>query len=611
MRISKWLKSSAAVLLAGGLLLTGCGSTAQSDDSSSGGTGSTVTASADNTAKSSAEAITGQYEEEDTNAAYDESSAVKITLKGSSAETTGEGVKVADNSVTITRAGTYVLSGEYTGSILVQAKDTDLVRLVLNGVTITGDTNAAIYAASADKVIVTVAAGTRNSLSDAKNYTYTDKANEEPDATLFSKVDLSVNGSGSLQVTANYKNGIGTKDDLVLSGVTLQVTASGDALRGRDSISIIDGNYTLQAGSDGLQANNDEDADKGWVYIKDGKFVITADGDGIQAETVLALMAGTYEIETGGGHGAGVADDSASYKGLKSGTDLYIAAGTYELDTLDDAVHANLNMDLSGGEFTVATGDDGFHADNDMQVNAENINITASFEGIEAKTMTIASGDLDITASDDGINISGGNTNDTQQSGKFGGDQFGGGGASEDQWLKVTGGNINIQSGSDCIDINGSAEISGGVITASGPASGAEVAIDYDNGSFVISGGELYASGAYNNMSTNVDESSTQTTLMIIYDSSQTAGSKITIADSSGETVAEFTPVNDFQTALLSTVKLEQGQEYTISTNGTQNFTTTLSQAVSTLSESGETTTAGGGGMGGGPAGQRGGERPQ
>lgn len=160
--------------------------------------------------------------------------------------------------------------------------------------------SAAIYARQAGQTDVLLASGTQNTLSDGADYTYAD-GEDEPDAALFAKDDLTIAGEGALQVTGNYNNGIGTKDNLVIQGGSLAIAAANDGLRGRDSVTVLGGEISIDAGGDGIRSNNDEDPEKGWISLLGGDFTITAGQDGIQAETNLTISGGTYAIATGGG----------------------------------------------------------------------------------------------------------------------------------------------------------------------------------------------------------------------------------------------------------------------------------------------------------------------
>jgi hypothetical protein len=200
----------------------------------------------------------------------------------------------------ITSEGTYVFSGTMNGyQIRVSLNDTEKAQIVLSDAHITSSDGPAIYILSGDKTFITLAEGTENSLTDTTIYTLDD--GDEPNACLFSKSDLTINGTGTLTVTGNYNHGIYSKDDLSLVSGTLNVTAVNDAIKGKDFVQVASGTYHLTAGSDGLVSNHADDPALGYIVIQDGDFTITAANDGIQAETLLQIEGGTYKIETGGG----------------------------------------------------------------------------------------------------------------------------------------------------------------------------------------------------------------------------------------------------------------------------------------------------------------------
>lgn len=258
------------------------------------------------TASSSYPVISVEYKARDTSYDYDESECYVISMSGQSAQCTG-GAQAVEGGVSITSAGDYIVTGELEGCITIAAGANDDVRLILAGASVSAQDGPAINCQSADKLVITLAQGTHNSLSDGT--TYSEQVDEEPNAALYSRADLSINGEGELSVTGNYKAGILSKDDLKITGGTLAVTAAGDALRGRDGVAITGGTLSLSAGDDGIQSNYEGDVSKGWVVIEDGDIVINATGDGISAESVAQLTGGSVTIVSGGGAAAVSSDE--------------------------------------------------------------------------------------------------------------------------------------------------------------------------------------------------------------------------------------------------------------------------------------------------------------
>lgn len=275
------------------MALNGCSSTSLPDDTLN----SEQEEMDDSVSSSEDSAYTySDYELDDS---FDRQSAASITLSGSTAQSNGSGVSINNATVTISKEGCYLISGELEdGQIIVDAGDSDKVQLVLDKASIHCSTGSAILVRNADKVKVTLAADSENELSDGTEYQTDD---DNPDAALFSKDDLVINGSGSLTVQGNYKHGIAGNDDLVITGGRLTVNSLSHALRGKDSVAILDGTFVLTSQKDGIQASNTEDSTKGWVQIDGGNFTIQSSGDGIQAETNLSIYDGSFTITSGGG----------------------------------------------------------------------------------------------------------------------------------------------------------------------------------------------------------------------------------------------------------------------------------------------------------------------
>jgi hypothetical protein len=281
--------------------------------------------------------VTAKFDKEDLDTSVNTAVMTTITLDGSAIDVTGEGAAVNGSNLIINAAGAYQLSGTLDdGQIIVDTLDAENVNIILDGVDITSLISAPIYVANAEKVILTLAAGSQNFVTDGNTYANLDEGGE-PNAAIFSKDDLTINGEGALTVNANYNNGIASKDDLKITGGTIMVNAVNDGIKGRDSLAIKDGLITVVAGADGLQANNDEDPEKGYVVIEGGILDITAGLDGVQAETSLLVSGGTLQITAGGGSVASSSNGfgghgmegnpnqtEESNKGLKAGIDLTI-----------------------------------------------------------------------------------------------------------------------------------------------------------------------------------------------------------------------------------------------------------------------------------------------
>lgn len=324
-----------------------------------------------------------------------------IILSVSSASVSGTGAEAENGIVTITEGGTYEISGTLEdGQICVKAPDED-VTLILKSVSVTSSSGSPFVILEANSVTLSLPDGTESTLTDSETY------DSDEDACLYSKADLTIEGTGALTVNANYKNGITGKDTLTIRDSTLSVTAANHGITGKDSLTAENASLTVQSGADAIRSTNNEDGALGFILLTDCTLDLTAAEDGVQAETVLTIDGGSYAIITAGGSD-GTIDEDTSAKGLKAGTQVTISGGTFDLDCCDDAIHSNGNVDISGGSFTLSTGDDGIHADGTVTVTNGAIDILKSYEGMEGVTVNIEGGDINIVSSDDGINVADG-----------------------------------------------------------------------------------------------------------------------------------------------------------------------------------------------------------
>ena len=486
------------------------------------------------------------YSKRDLDASYDASSATVITLSGDSASVQGTGAQASADGVVILSAGTYVVSGELTdGQLLVDAGDDDKVQLVLAGATIHNEDGPAIYVRNADKCFVTLDAGTENSLSDGSSYALEDDS-DEPYATLFSRCDLTLNGSGTLNVTSAYRHAVCSKDDLVVVSGTYNISAVEDGLRGRDCVKIRDGVFAIEAGGDGIKSNKDDKPTKGFVSIDGGTFDIQAGDDAVQGKTLVRLAGGS----------------------------LTVAAN-------DDAFHSDLEMHLLGSAIEVSAGDDAFHAETKLTVDDGTVNVTSCYEGYEAEKVYVNGGNTHIVASDDGVNASAADLSDDADAdtvsttlpnggtpgapGQGGGPAAGGGmgQADDDCLIQINGGYLVVDSVGDAIDSNGNVEVTGGVLLVFGPTSDGDGAFDYD-GSATVSGGTVLMAG-----STGMAQSFTSgTQAFAMASASGEAGQSVCVVDGSGNVVASFTATKRFGMVLASSPAFAEGGEYTLVIGG-------------------------------------------
>ncbi len=600
-------KALFAMLSVLALLITGCGMREISSvpENTAGTESQEITVdstSEDTTTTESTSEVTeavsasGLFTDRDLDAGYDESKSAVIQLNGTSAACSSDAVKISGGNVTITDEGTYILSGTLDdGMIIVDAGKSDKTQLVLDGVTIHSQTCAPIYIRQADKVFLTLAPGSTNTLSNGGTFTAIDENNI--DAVIFSKDDLTLNGSGILIVTSPAGHGIVSKDSLKITGGIYDINCAFHGLAGKDDVCIVNADFTIVSGKDGIHSENDDDATLGFVYIQSGTFDISAEGDGISAAAYLQIEDGSFQITAGGGsvnatapsseswgsfmgggrHGDGMmgggmmggapdepsgaeaSADSTSMKGFKAGSSLTINGGVFTIDAADDAIHSNDCVTVSGGTFEIASGDDGFHADVTLTVTGGTIRITGCYEGLEGQYVDISGGDITLTASDDGLNAAGG----TDQSGQGGRDGMFGGpgmGASSNGSITISGGTLAITAYGDGIDANGSLEITGGHIVVTGPTQGDTSTLDYDT-TGVITGGTFIGTGASGMAQTF---SSSEQGVIAVSTGEQSAGTQITLTDSAGNTLISYTPALSFAVVILSSPDLVQGETYVL-----------------------------------------------
>lgn len=554
------------------------------------------------------------FTERDLAGTYEESGAVYVTLSGDGITGETDGVAINGQTVTITAEGTYIFSGTLSEGQIVVDADKAKVQIVFDNVDITCASSAAVYVKIAEKVFVTLAEGSQNTLRNTDEYVAIDDNNI--DAVIFAKSDLTLNGTGSLTIVSAEGHGIVSKDDLKITGGTYDITAAGHALSGKDSVRIADGTFILTAEKDGIHAENADDEEKGYIYIADGDFTITSDGDGMDASNIVQIEDGTFDITAGGGAansqkthesdmpGGGMSqnierpdgesmpqmgekpdgenmpqdtttdESGTSTKGIKAGGGMYLNGGTYQIDSADDSIHSNANITIADGTYTLATGDDGVHADDALTVNGGTITVTESYEGLEGLTVTINDGTIDITARDDGINTAGG----TDQSG-FGtfGDHFKGMDSADDEteettdnemWMELNGGYIHILAGGDGVDSNGDLTINGGEIYIDGPSDNGNSAIDYgDRSSAYVNGGMLVAIGS-SGMAEGMSDSSKQEVLMVKLGEQMKAGD-VVLTDSEGNVIVSYTALKSYDCVIISTAEVESGATYTLTTSGT------------------------------------------
>lgn len=515
----------------------------------------------------------------------------KIALSDNNTKIEGIGAEVNGNNIKITKSGVYEISGMLSdGAIEISAASEDKVYLILNNAQITSSSSAPLLVTGADKVTITLKEGTENTFSDSAKAQYDES---EPDACIFSKDDLVINGSGTLLVNANFNDGITSKDDLRIISGNVIINSVGDGIKGKNCVAINSGNISVSSGNDGIKSTNTEG--EGYVYVKNGNIEINALSDGIQAQSYIYVENGAFDIITNGGadnapeqtsHGFGggwdmndiQTEDDQSRKALKAQTGIYIQNGTFLLDSYDDAIHSDGDIIINGSEITAKSGDDGVHAETAFEITSGVLTIEKSYEGIESAIITLSGGALDITSADDGLNA----TNGSGESFGFGAQNT----DSTDQAICFKGANLIMNAGGDGIDSNGTVSMTAGNVIVYGPTNSGNGALDY-NMSFEITGGTLLALGAQGMSMT--PSGGTQPFINAM--GSFVANEELVIEDESGNALISVTPEKAFQSVVFSCPQMTENKTYKVYQGKTSVTATATTQAMGGF---------GGGGMPGG-----------
>ena len=596
----KILTSATSVTLLAALALTGCSTTSNAlasgttaADSSVGTTATTSSATATNTAASSSSFsinvksgekldVDTHYSEQDLS--WDASSETAIDLSNPTAT---DGVTVEDGTLTITKAGTYKLSGEYQGQIKVETADSDAVRLVLDNANITNSSGAALNVVNADEVILYSASGTTNTISDGADYTATGE--DDPDAVVYSKADMTIAGEGTLKVNGNHEDGIHTSDGLVIASGTLEVNAANTGIKGKDYVDILGGTINVTAQQDGIKSTNDTDEGQGWTRLSNGTVTVNAGDDGFKASRVVEISGGSLTVEQ-------------SDEGIEAQY-INVSGGDVNVTSADDGMNASLKTSDSESTDSSANTSD---AANQQQNNQQQGSLPGGQQSGTSNQQQQGMGQPPAMSgsSQDGTSqngtsgtaqqqnntqnqgnqnmgqppaMPGGNAQDgTSQNGTTGTGQQGmgqppqggmpggGGGTFEvvDAAINVSGGNITVNAEGDGIDSNGVTTLSGGTLIVNGPSQGGNAALD-TNGDLLLNGATVL-SGSTADMFEAPSTNSTSGYLKLTNSSGFEQGSTVQVADSSGKVVANYKVTkSNVQLVLVSSSSIVKGQSYT------------------------------------------------
>lgn len=560
----KILTSATSVTLLAALALTGCSTTSNAlasgttADSSVGTTATTSSATATDTAASSSSFSTNvksgekldvdtHYSEQDLS--WDTSSETAIDLSNPTAT---DGVTVEDGTLTITKAGTYKLSGEYQGQIKVETADSDAVRLVLDNANITNSSGAALNVVNADEVILYSASGTTNTISDGADYTATGE--NDPDAVVYSKADLTIAGEGTLKVNGNHEDGIHTSDGLVIASGTLEVNAANTGIKGKDYVDILGGTINVTAQQDGIKSTNDTDEGQGWTRLSNGTVTVNAGDDGFKASRVVEISGGSLTVEQ-------------SDEGIEAQY-INVSGGDVNVTSVDDGMNASLKTSNSESTDSSANTSD---TANQQQNNQQQGSLPGGQQNGTSNQQQQGTGQPPAMSGTSQGGTSQNGTSGTGQQGMGqppqGGMPGGGGGTFEvvDAAINVSGGNITVNAEGDGIDSNGVTTLSGGTLIVNGPSQGGNAALD-TNGDLLLNGATVL-SGSTADMFEAPSTNSTSGYLKLTNSSGFEQGSTVQVADSSGKVVANYKVTkSNVQLVLVSSSSIVKGQSYTVYT---------------------------------------------
>lgn len=553
--------------------------------------------------------IDTEFTDREKSGSYKASEAVKITLNKTTATVSGSGVKADGSTITITEEGVYIVSGTLEdGQIIVDASDSDKVQIVLDGVHINCKTNAAIYVREADKVFITLAENSSNTLGGGNEYTQID--DNTVDGVIFSKSNLVCNGTGSLTIEADYKHGIVSKEDLVITGGTYKIAAADNGITAKDQIKILNGSFDIDAANSAVKAKNTDDAELGNIYIAGGIFTIEAEQDGFHATGSIVVDDGTITVNSGDDgfhaeldtviHGGTILVEK-SYEGLE-GKRVVVNGGDITINASDDGINAANSGDdganaINPGANAAGSGDDDSNAassndDSSAVVNfGDDDSISGAADGKEPPQMppdTENGSDMQPLQDFDSENApSDGNAPQNFDPGNAPSDgdapqkmQGGpGGGGNSELYIKITGGTLTVSADGDGLDSNGGLLVTGGTTIVYGPTSDGDSALDYD-GSAIATGGTLAAIGSAG-MTESFSEDSTQPVITYYCTETQSAATTITLTDSDGSALFTIAPEKAYASIVFTCSEMKLDATYTL-TAGTDNEEITLTDIITT-----------------------------
>ena len=476
---------------------------------------------------------------------WDTTKVVDVFLNENTIVVNGKGATALGSTLTITKPGNYRISGKLTnGQIVVNTIEDGRVRLVLNNVDVTNFSSSPLFIENAERTLIILPSGSTNSFSDGTNYILT---SDSLNATIFSKDFLGIYGEGTLNVNANYKGGITSKDELEIKSGNLNISSVTTGIRGKDLLKIFDGNIIINCGGDAIKSDNDSTITKGFIEIDGGTFGVISLGDGISATKKVTINGGDFNINAGGGYTKPLGLTSS--KGIKGSLGVKITNGTFTINSSDNSIHSTSDVTINGGKFSVSTGNRSIKSDTTLTINGGEINIIQAFKGINGHKMTINNGTITVISQNDCLKGSRGDDLTTD----------------DGSHIQINGGTLLLTTTKgDAVDSNGSINISGGTLVVQGSQTTPDDAVTYRS-TFNITGGNLIASGA---KTLYPSSTSVQNTILIVFGTYLAPNTLINIQDENSFSILTFKVKKYALYVLISSSSLETGKIYNVFTGG-------------------------------------------
>jgi hypothetical protein len=442
--------------------------------------------------------INVEYKNKDLETSFVPGDCTSIVFSENSINAVGKETEISNVNgrqiIRITKKGDYLISGSCSnGQIIVEADKEKDVRLILNGLSLSCADSAPIYEQQCDKMVITLADGSENVLSSDSEYVYDNVEKKHPDAVIFAKDDLVINGNGKLTVDSAYMEGIHSTDSVKLISGNITVSSGDTGVRGKEAVIIKEADLNVTSKGDGIKTTYSDNASLGYVIIEGGNIKVYSARDGIQATGHIQITGGKFDITTDNGVAhAGSEEESKSAKGIKTEKNIFIKGADITVNAAEDAINANGNVIFDDGNATISSYDDAVQADGEIVVNSGSVTVTMSNKGIKGKSVSINGGAVTVASTDDGIKASSGKDEDEDSKVIFGdADAFA---APEDVYIAVTGGTVKVTTDSDCLDSDGNLYITGGSIILDGAKAKEDGGVSY-GGVAAISGGSVEAAG--------------------------------------------------------------------------------------------------------------------